>query len=120
QPHDVTVIEGQSTNFSVTAIGDAPLSYQWSFIGTNLVAATNSTLNLGAVVPSQAGTYSVLITNLSGSTNSVPATLTVPPSPPVILAQPQSQYVPAGFGVNANFSVWVAGTTPLSYQWRFN
>ena len=120
QPQNVTVIEGQSASFSVLATGDAPLTYQWSFDGTNLVGATNSTLNLTGVVPAQAGTYSVLITNLSGSTNSVSATLTIPPSLPFILAQPQSQYVPAGLGVNANFSVTVIGTTPFSYQWRFS
>jgi len=119
QPQSVTAIEGQSASFFVFATGDAPLSYQWSFNGTNLAGATNATLNLTAVVPSQAGLYSVLITNLSGSTNSDAATLSTPPSLPLILAQPQSQYVPAGLGVNANFSVAVIGTTPFSYQWRF-
>jgi hypothetical protein len=120
QPQNVTVVEGQSASFSVLATGDVPLTYQWSFNGTNLVDATNATLNLTAVVPAQAGAYFVLITNLSGTTNSVSATLTVPPSLPFILAQPQSQYVPAGLGVNASFSVTVIGTTPFSCQWRFN
>lgn len=118
-PQSVTVIEGQSANFSVLAIGDAPLSYQWSSNGANLDSATNSILNLASVIPSQAGVYSVLITNLWGSTNSA-ANLNIPTSVPVILTQPQSQYVTPGIGLNANFWVSVIGTTPFAYQWRFN
>ena len=120
QPQSVTAIQGESTNFSVLATGVGPLSYQWSFDGTNIAGATNAILNLPDVVPSQVGTYSVLITNLSGSTNSTPATLSVPASAPFIVTQPQSQYVPADLGVNANFSVAVIGTPPFFYQWSFN
>jgi len=40
------------------------------------------------------------------------------PAAPLIANQPQSLTVPVGG--NANFTVTVSGTTPLSYQWRFN
>ncbi|MBN2506889.1 MAG: immunoglobulin domain-containing protein [Verrucomicrobia bacterium] len=39
-------------------------------------------------------------------------------SPPVLVAQPQSQTV--GSGGDVVFSVTAPGTAPLSYQWRFN
>ena len=39
-------------------------------------------------------------------------------SPPVIVAQPQSQTADAGS--TATFTASAAGTAPLSYQWRFN
>jgi hypothetical protein len=41
-----------------------------------------------------------------------------PATPPSISAQPQSQSVKAGS--NVTFSVTVAGSLPLGYQWRFN
>jgi len=44
--------------------------------------------------------------------------VTVPASPPVISAGPQSQTVIAG--QNATFTVTATGTAPLNYQWRFN
>jgi hypothetical protein len=58
------------------------LSYQWSFGGMSLTDATNATLILPNVQPSQAGNYSVFISNSGGSTNSATATLTVVPPPP--------------------------------------
>ena len=38
--------------------------------------------------------------------------------PPTITSQPASQAVPAG--ANVTFAVVATGTSPLSYQWRFN
>jgi uncharacterized repeat protein (TIGR03803 family) len=40
----------------------------------------------------------------------------IPPTPPVITAQPQSLMITASN--TASFSVTASGTTPLSYQWR--
>ena len=51
----------------------------------------------------------------SAASNS--ATLTVTPVAPSITSQPQSQTVTAG--QSATFSVTAAGTSPLSYQWKF-
>jgi len=66
-----------------------------------------------------AGTYSVTITNSAGATNSTFATLTVlPPVAPAITAQPKNFTNVVGF--NALFSVTVTGTAPLHYQWYFN
>ena len=41
QPQDQSVLTSSNAVFSVTASGAAPLSYQWRFFSTNLVAATN-------------------------------------------------------------------------------
>ena len=72
-------------------------------------------MTLTNVSISEAGSYSVTVTNTLGSTNAV-ATLTVG-YPPSITVQPQSQEVVQGS--NALFSVTAAGTAPLSYQWYF-
>jgi hypothetical protein len=71
------VVAGQPVNFGITANGTGPLKYQWIFNGANLVAATNATLILNGVTTNQAGTYSVMVSNIAGATNSNPATLTV-------------------------------------------
>jgi hypothetical protein len=76
QPQSVLAGNGGTATFSVTATGSA-LSYQWQFDGTNLPGATNSTLFFGNVSPALAGSYSVVVSNLLGSTNSAAATLTV-------------------------------------------
>jgi hypothetical protein len=77
QPTNQTMAVGGTASFSVTAGGSPPLSYQWRFGGTNLSGATNTTLILTNVQVSQAGNYTVLVTNLYGSILSSNAVLTV-------------------------------------------
>jgi hypothetical protein len=77
QPTNQTVAVGGTANFSVTASGSLPLSYQWAFNGTNIVGATNTSLTLTNVQLSQAGNYTVLVTNLFGSILSSNAVLMV-------------------------------------------
>jgi pectate lyase len=78
QPTNRAVIVGQTANFSVTATGTAPLRYQWYFnTNTLLLNETNTTLTLNNVQLTNAGQYSVTVTNLFGTTNSAFATLTV-------------------------------------------
>ncbi len=86
QPASQTVNSGSSVAFSVVATGTEPISYQWLFNSNTIAGATNSTLNLSNVISTQAGTYTVSVTNIAGSTTSNGATLTVntpaPPPPP--------------------------------------
>ncbi len=77
QPQSQVVTQGATVSFSISASGTEPLSYQWRFNGNALTDATNSDLTLNGVSLSQAGEYSVTVTNLAGSTNSQAATLTV-------------------------------------------
>ncbi|HEY5915529.1 MAG TPA: FG-GAP-like repeat-containing protein [Verrucomicrobiae bacterium] len=82
QPKKQTVMLGGTAEFSVTAGGTRPLSFQWRLNGTNLAGATASALTLANVRRDQAGDYSVEITNTLGSITSLNALLTVivPPS----------------------------------------
>ena len=77
QPTNQTTIIGSNATFSVVASGTAPLSYQWTFNGTNLSGATATALLLAGVQPAQAGPYAVVVTNTSGSLTSSVATLRV-------------------------------------------
>ena len=65
------------STFSVTAIGQEPISYQWQFNGTDIPGATNRLLNLTNVRCSQAGIYAVIARNPSASVRSADATLTL-------------------------------------------
>jgi len=120
QPQDRTVIAGQNVTLNVEADGSAPLAYQWFFnTNTPLPAATNALFTVFNAQSTNAGIYSVRVTNSAGSVTSDFAALTVnQPVAPVITTNPQSQVVSAG--LNAAFSVTAAGTAPLSYQWYFN
>jgi hypothetical protein len=117
QPQSQTVLQGGNAGFSVTATGDAPISYQWRLNGNSLANATNTSLSIGSVQTSNAGNYDVVVSNLAGSGTSVVAVLTVR-VPPQITQQPQSQSVLQGS--SAGFSVTATGDAPLSYQWRLN
>ena len=116
QPTNQTVALGANTAFKVGAAGSTPLGYQWFFNGATLAGATVSTLTLNNLQSSQAGGYSVLVTNVAGSVTSIVANLTVL-MPPSIPLQPSNQTVVAGS--NVNFEAAASGSTPLSYQWFF-
>ncbi len=117
QPQDQTVIVGSPASFIVVATGTAPLSYQWRKNGTNIVGATTATNSIASAQITNAGVYSVVVTNVAGSITSAPAILTVNVAPTITL-DPQNLTVSAG--APASFWVVAAGTSPLSYQWRKN
>lgn len=77
QPTNLSAVVGGVVTFNVIA-GPSPLSYQWFFNTNNLIlGATNSSLVLTNIHMSQAGTYSVAVSNPYGTTNSAFALLTV-------------------------------------------
>lgn len=117
QPTSQTVSPGANVSFSVVADSATPLSYQWKKNGSDVVGATSSILSFPSVLESDAGNYTVVVTNSAGSVTSNVAVLTVNAVvvPPAITTQPQSQTVNAG--TNVNFTVSATGTAPLSYQW---
>ena len=78
-PQSQTAEIGSTVGFDVLASGSMPLSYEWFFKST--IAATGSTTNcallLTNVQPSQAGAYTVVVTNIAGAVTSPPAILNV-------------------------------------------
>jgi N-acetylmuramoyl-L-alanine amidase len=85
QPQSQTVVVGTTVTFTVAATGTPPLSYQWLFEDEPIPGATSNTLVRVNVQPSDAGNYSVQITNLAGIAISDPALLTVLPPTPIVL-----------------------------------
>ncbi|HWD18230.1 MAG TPA: choice-of-anchor tandem repeat GloVer-containing protein [Verrucomicrobiae bacterium] len=80
QPDDQSASLGANIPFRVLALGAAPLSYQWSFNGVPLVNATNATLMVTNVQLTNAGSYSVVVTNSSLAVTSRMANLQVDPT----------------------------------------
>lgn len=81
QPQSQTVVSGNNVTFTVTAGGNPAPTYQWYVGSVALSGATSSTLTLSAVRASDAGDYTVVVTNALGSITSAKATLTVTAAP---------------------------------------
>lgn len=79
QPTNQSVDEGGAVTFAVVATGTPPLQYQWRKGGVNVEGATSATLVINPVAVSDAGQYTVVVTNAADSKTSDPATLTVVP-----------------------------------------
>ncbi len=114
---DGSALIGQCVTLSVTAEGSAPFSYQWYRNGSAVVGATSSTYQIASVQSTDAGTYTVVVSNSAGSATSDNARLTVA-CPPAIITQPSSQTVAAGASVS--FSAAAVGEPAPTYQWQCN
>src|SRR3954471_11297470 len=68
---------GQSVTLNVTADGTAPLSYQWRKNGVDIAGANSASLAIPSAAASDAGVYSVAVSNQAGSTLSDNATIKV-------------------------------------------
>ena len=77
QPQSQSVDAGTNVTFSVTATGVPAPTYQWYNGSAPIGAATSSTYSLNNAQPANAGSYSVVVSNLAGSVTSSAATLTV-------------------------------------------
>lgn len=117
-PSSQTVALGGSATFSVTATGDAPLTYQWSKDEAEIPGATTSSLTFNPVQASDAGSYTVTVSNSVGSATSTAAVLDISGIPPAITTAPVAQTVSAG--TTAIFNVVATGSATLTYQWRKN
>lgn len=124
QPASLSVFAGANVQFSVSALGSVPMSYQWQKHGTNLTdggdisGSRARVLGLSNVVTSDAGNYSVIVSNALGSATSTGALLAVTSSPPYLVLQPTNQTLAPG--ATATFNVTALGNLPLVYQWQKN
>ena len=80
-PVATTVVVGTPATFSVVAGGSLPLSYQWKVGGTPIPGATSSTFTIPSAYFTDAGNYSVTVSNNVTSTPGSGVALTVMPAP---------------------------------------
>jgi hypothetical protein len=127
QPVSKEQFVGANVTFLVGATGASPLTYQWRYEGTNLVASdriigVNSwSLTIKDVRAEDAGKYSVVVSNGLGEATSSDATLTVAVdtvAPVVTITSPAG-----GAQTNAPFTLegTIAEANSLaSVTWEFN
>ena len=83
QPQSQSVLQGATAMFSVQATGSEPLSYRWMRDGlalnddSRITGSASSSLQISNVQSTDAGNYSVQVSNQAGSADSANATLTV-------------------------------------------
>jgi hypothetical protein len=102
---NLVVYTGGAATFSVSPGGSSPFTYQWSFNGTNIAGATSNSYSLAAAQSTNAGSYSVVVSNVVGSVTS-PAQLTV--IPPI-------QYGPLAVVNGGAFQFSFNGTAGIQY-----
>jgi hypothetical protein len=77
QPKSLTLSPTDTATFTSQATGTAPLFYQWRKGSSPLTGATNATFAINGIQGTDAGSYSVVVTNAAGSIISSNAVLTV-------------------------------------------
>ena len=112
-PVSRTANERSSTYFDVLTTG-VSIGYQWLYNGSAISGANDRILTLTNLHPSDAGAYSVIVTNAAGGTTSTVATLTIN-ALPIIASQPVSQTLPEWSILT--LASEAVGSPTLSYQW---
>ncbi len=79
QPSTQTATAGGAVTFTVAASGTGN-TYQWLYNSAAIPGATSASYTIGTVIATNAGSYSVRITNSGGTATSNAATLTVNPA----------------------------------------
>ncbi len=105
QPANQIVLPGATASFTVGAVGNTPFNYKWRFNGVILVnnakysGATTKVLTVTNVLATDAGTYSVTVSDFLGSTNSSGAELSViPVTEPGLAMTPLVSFAGGNFG----------------------
>jgi pectin methylesterase-like acyl-CoA thioesterase len=96
QPSSQSVSQGQAASFAVTATGVPTPACQWYQNGQPIVGATATNYAIAGAVRTNAGSYTVVVSNSSGSVTSVVATLTYTGNVAPV-ANPSTYSRPAGY-----------------------
>ncbi|MCP5488150.1 MAG: hypothetical protein H7A43_05825 [Verrucomicrobia bacterium] len=78
-PVSQTIPDGATGRFTVQAIGEGPIHYQWRIDGAPIPGATNTDLSLGVTLADDGAQLTVFVSNAIGTVTSQPATVTVTP-----------------------------------------
>lgn len=129
QPGDIRVALGKSFTLQVGATGTPAPTYQWFKNGTAISGATASSYTVGAATASNAGSYTVKVSNSVGSVTSASATVTVTAALTVKNAYPGYGTVsstPSGincgkacaanFSANSNVALKALPTSPHKFK----
>lgn len=109
----------ERVNFTVTATGLGPLSYQWRRGDTPIPGATSAILTVANLTSADAGNYLVEVSNVAGTTTSAAATLTISAAPEFLTAPSARSLVTVGGSLQLSAEA-TSTNLPVSYRWKFN
>ena len=112
----INVNQGGSTTLSVTGSSNLGNTYQWYINNAAITGATSSAYTLTNAQLTNAGNYTIIISNAAGSVTSTPTILSVL-TPPTITTQPSNQV--ALNGSSSVLSVSSSGAIS-TFQWYLN
>ncbi len=113
QPAGGTRGTGDRFTFRVVASGTQPLAYRWFKGGIEIPGATGPTLALTSLTVADTGTYTVEVSNSSGTVLSDPAEFTFVPDPPADVRASLVSYWPMDF---LDFDEFPVEMTPDLYS----
>lgn len=113
---DPSALSSTNATFSVSAIGNGSLTYQWRFNGANIIGATNNSITITNVQMLDWGEFTVIISDDTGSAISQPAWL-YPLVRPSFTQNPIPLTVCVGgtATLSAEFFGW---PPPFTTEWR--
>ncbi len=113
---DTNVAQGSQLKLFVAASGPLPIAYQWLHNAIELRGATNDSLLVNSFSETDAGTYSVRLTNPAGSAFSPPIKVAFTSMP---LLQRSLENLTIAPHEPVTFSVEASGPD-LTYSWFYN
>jgi hypothetical protein len=119
QPMSITVTQGSSATLTATVTG-SQLNYQWRFNGATLAGATSNNLTLSSVQASSAGTYSLVVSNVSAMVTSSVASVSV------LIFQPMQTVFYEDFETASRSTNWnvfdgsANGVSDYSVTWAYD
>jgi Immunoglobulin domain/Immunoglobulin I-set domain/NHL repeat len=114
QPTSANVAGGNTVTFSVVATGTPAPSYQWYKADQQILGATAASYSIPVVDATNAGTYSVVVSNRAGVVSSSDATLVVESVP---VFAPLNASVFATLGKPVSLNAPATGFPSPVYQW---
>lgn len=125
-PASATVLAGDKVTLSVQAASLSPLTYQWRQGSLPVPNATNASLTFAWITPGDAGDYTVVVSNSSGSVTSAPPAVLTVNNPAVDLAgglvmhlklDETSGFTATDATTNANNGVLLNFLDPVPTNW---
>jgi len=114
-PMGQTVNYGSNVTFTVAVTGIPAPTYQWLSNGIPMIGLTGPSYTIASANASDAGAYSVIVSNSAGAVTSSAATLVVNPPPntaPVFTAPPANTNITINVGVNLAVACTATDATP--------
>lgn len=116
-PTALTLAYGSSLNLSPIVSGTQPMTYQWKKDGLALASGAAISYSKNYVTTDDSGQYTLSITNSVGTVTSATVFVTVNSAlSPAIYGLPTT--VTIDYGNSLSLYATVAGTQPMTYQWK--